>query len=339
MDKKYIIGFELSSSKTAGGKAQGDINQIALQLGYRPIVYKIRGRRILKMIEKWKFLKKIRKLPGNSTVIIQYPTSVPFEQILSVLERQKLSIITIMHDVGFLRSEGEIKEKEKKNEKKLFEISHKIIVHNEIMKKAFIEFGVDEKKIVCLGLFDYLCEKATIRERNKSKKIIIAGNLHQDKCGYVYKLENLGSDITFNLYGINYTGKGTNNINYKGAFRPEDLPGQLEGSFGLVWDGQETDTCAGKIGDYLKYNNPHKLSLYLVAGIPVIVWSQSATAPLVMKYDVGIIVDSLSEINYKINNISMEKYRKMCDNCRKMSAHIRDGFYTKTAIKRAAERV
>ena len=338
MEDKYIIGFELASSKTAGGKAQGDINQIALQLGYRPIVYKIRGRKIMKMIEKWNFLKKIKRLPENSTVIIQYPTSVPFDQVLSILESRNLSIVTIMHDVGFLRSEGEIKEREEKNERRLFEISQKIIVHNETMKKAFVDFGVNKKKIISLDLFDYLSENINIREHSKSKEIIIAGNLHQDKCGYVYKLEDVGSDITFNLYGINYTGKETNNINYKGVYRPEVLPSQLEGAFGLVWDGEQIDTCAGKVGDYLRYNNPHKLSLYLVAGIPAIVWSQSATAQFVMEHNVGITVDSLNEIHYKIDNISAEEYRKMCDNCSRMSAHMREGFFTKTAIKRAVER-
>lgn len=338
MEDKFIIGFELSASKTAGGKAQGDINRIAINMGYSSVVYRIKGRKIAKAIEKRRFFNKLKRLPDNSTIIIQYPTSVSFDEVLPILESRKLSIITIMHDVGFLRSEGDIKKREEKNERKLFEISNKIIIHNEFMKQAFVEFGVDEGKIICLNIFDYLSKPVNFKERNKCDSIIIAGNLHKDKSGYVYELKNLGKDVSFNLYGINFTGEETPNIKYKGSFLPEDLPSILEGSFGLVWDGQQIDTCAGKVGDYLRYNNPHKLSLYLAAGIPVIVWSQSATAKFVSENRVGITVDSLSELHNKIENISDEKYREMCENCIRMSACLREGFFTETAIKNAVER-
>ena len=337
MEGNYIIGFEFSASKTAGGKAQEDINQIAIQLGYSPIIYKIRRGKLAKVIEKEKFLKKIKTLPENSTVIVQYPTSVPFEQVLSNLENRKLKIITIMHDVGFLRSEGDIQRREEKNERRLFELSNKIIVHNEFMKEAFVKFGVKEKKIICLDIFDYLSNPIRFKERCKSSSIIIAGNLHPEKSGYIYDLKNLGNDVSFNLYGINFNGKETKNIKYKGAFRPEDLPNQLEGSFGLVWDGQRVDTCAGKVGDYLKYNNPHKLSLYLAAGIPTIVWSQAAAAEFVKKHNVGVTINSLRELHDRIENISPEEYREMCEKCINMSENLRQGFFTKTAIKRAIE--
>ena len=50
----------------------------------------------------------------------------------------------------------------------------------------------------------------------------------------------------------------------------------MEGSFGLVWDGISVETCAGVYGEYLKVNNPHKTSLYLASGIPVIIWKEAA---------------------------------------------------------------
>ena len=34
-----------------------------------------------------------------------------------------------------------------------------------------------------------------------------------------------------------------------------------------MWDGPSPDTCAGVYGAYLRYNNPHKTSLYLAAGL------------------------------------------------------------------------
>ena len=56
-----------------------------------------------------------------------------------------------------------------------------------------------------------------------------------------------------------------------GSFLPDELPSALEGSFGLVWDGDSSKTCSGVFGEYLRYNNSHKASLYLASGFPIIV--------------------------------------------------------------------
>ncbi|NRO11242.1 Beta-1,6-galactofuranosyltransferase WbbI [Lactobacillus helveticus] len=48
-------------------------------------------------------------------------------------------------------------------------------------------------------------------------------------------------------------------------------------------------------GNYLRYNDPHKLSLYLASGIPVIIWKKAAEAKFVEENKVGITVDSLED--------------------------------------------
>lgn len=58
--------------------------------------------------------------------------------------------------------------------------------------------------------------------------------------------------------------------NLEGSYMPEELPEKLEAKYGLVWDGLEITSCEGTFGQYLKYNNPHKFSLYMAAGIAVI---------------------------------------------------------------------
>lgn len=63
---------------------------------------------------------------------------------------------------------------------------------------------------------------------------------------------------------------------WHGSFKPEESPEHLQG----VWDGDSVDTCAGNTGAYLRYNNPHKTSLYLACGMPVIVWKEAAIAAL-----------------------------------------------------------
>ena len=59
------------------------------------------------------------------------------------------------------------------------------------------------------------------------------------------------------------------NETYFGSFLPDELPAALEGGFGLVWDGDSAETCSGVFGEYLRYNNSHKASLYLASGFPL----------------------------------------------------------------------
>ena len=73
-------------------------------------------------------------------------------------------------------------------------------------------------------------------------------------------------------------------------------------------------TCSGNTGEYLKYNNPHKLSLYMASGLPVIVWKKSAIAEFVLSNNVGIAVDSIFEIKDNINKITDEQYADMRKN-------------------------
>ena len=52
------------------------------------------------------------------------------------------------------------------------------------------------------------------------------------------------------------------NIIHKGVFKPEELPRVLDGSYGLVWDGDSLDECSGNIGEYLKINkNPKTIDI------------------------------------------------------------------------------
>ena len=102
--------------------------------------------------------------------------------------------------------------------------------------------------------------------------------------------------------------------------------------FGLVWDGNSADTCSGNTGDYLRYNNPHKLSMYLASGLPVIIWSQAAEAPLVLEKGVGIAVSSLREIPEVLSGVDAVRYGKMRERVLALSGELRSGYYTKRAI-------
>ena len=88
-------------------------------------------------------------------------------------------------------------------------------------------------------------------------------------------------------------------------------------------------------GEYLKYNNPHKLSLYLASGIPVIIWEKAAEADFVRKNHLGICVASLFELSEVLKKIDKETYVQMANNVSEFSKKITNGYYTYSALQKA----
>lgn len=206
-----------------------------------------------------------------------------------------------------------------------------IIAHNPIMKSVLVDKGVAEDKIVSLGIFDYLIPNFQEKnELSKNQPIIVAGNLEQEKAGYLYSLPK---EPAYNLYGVGFDeSRALENETYFGSFLPDELPAALKGGFGLVWDGESAETCSGVFGEYLRYNNSHKASLYLASDFPLVVWKQSALSHFVLEQGCGIAVESLHDLKATIENLSDDDYQTLVENTKRVGKEIRDGHYLITAL-------
>ena len=67
----------------------------------------------------------------------------------------------------------------------------------------------------------------------------------------------------------------------------------------------------GRYGRYLRFNNPHKLSLYVALGLPVVVWSEAAVARLVRERGIGVAVSDLRELGRLAQSLTAADYRRM----------------------------
>lgn len=336
--KKYILYEQLTENFHAGSKARNDINKISLNNGYYPLIYrtyKINGflnrlKQFVLVTIDW--LNIFFKVEKGSNLLIQFPITHGSRYVqfyVNILKRiKKINITLLVHDINSFRYNNPVIK-----DFIFLKQADSIICHNDKMKNILGDKLEGKIKIVSLGIFDYLSDGNYImKERRLNKEIAIAGNLCKEKSGYVYELNKI-NDVCFNLYGPNYCSeKYKSNIKYFGKFEPDKLLNELNGSFGLVWDGPDIETCSGHYGDYLKINNPHKTSLYLAAGMPVIVWSKSAIADFVRKEKVGLCIDSIYEIPTAISSISEEDYEIMCKNALKVSKRLRNGYYTKKAL-------
>ena len=107
----------------------------------------------------------------------------------------------------------------------------------------------------------------------------------------------------------------------------------MEGDFGLIWDGSELKTNGGVYGEYTKFNSPHKASLYLSSGIPVIVWDKAGIAPFIRKNNLGITVESIEKLDDILGEISSSDYMEMKTNAENYALRIRKGKNVITAVK------
>lgn len=340
--------------RTAWSKAPNDVEQILTNSGLEVINgpkwhMPKKGNRLIKLIKhnklKRDYIKALCRLKKGDFLFMQYPHlnhTIFMGRIMKDLKKRGVYTVVLIHDLMSHRPAGTNPIKMRREEEKEVMSASYLIVHNHHMKEVIQkDYGYPKKQMVSLELFDYLSDEQMVNnetyKRYHSKdsySVNIAGSLAKEKAGYIY---DLPEDVCFYLYGAKYEGEEKDNILYRGSFMAGELPRKLEGDFGLVWDGFESETCVGEYGEYLKMNNPHKTSLYLAAGIPVVVWKEAAIADFVLKEGVGIPVESLKDLNDVLSKVSKDEYRIMRDNAMKISQKVRTGFYTKQAVERVYE--
>lgn len=336
------------NTKNAGSKAPLDINRICNRSGWQEIVFELPAEDATKF-EKLKFF--LFKCPmqwmqlGKSTgavVLYQHPmyfgTKIAVHFIPFLKKHFHIRFVVLLHDLESLR-ERATKSEQKFIYKDIELVKHAdvVICHNKKMKQYLIDCGVKSDKLIELGIFDYLYD-LTKQIGTPTTDVVIAGNLSPQKCGYIYKLASENPNLKISLYGIGLDETlQTGNMRYRGSFSPEELPQKLDAKYGLVWDGPEITTCCGPFGEYLKYNNPHKLSLFMAAGIPVITWKEAAIADFVKEQNVGILVDSLCNLKNELGKVTDEEYEIMKKNAEKISLKVREGYYFKTALDKAVK--
>lgn len=341
----YCVGFcRKNKEKNAGAKAPDDIVSICKDMGMEIfwIPANLDKNNIFKkiywdvMIPIFYWFKFLFKISNGDRIIFQHPLYSPKirKNLFPFLRKQKNFLaIGVIHDLVSLRKFGEISEEEIKE----LRFYDKLIVHNPSMEKYLVSRGFEYDKLIILDIFDYLFESLPTHSSTETlRTVTIAGNLDPKKCGYLYEMAKLNPELSINLYGIGVDESSlSSNVNYKGSFSPEKLIENISGDFGLVWDGVSVSGCQGKMGEYLKFNNPHKTSLYIVSQLPVITWKNSAIAEFILKNKIGLVIEDLKELTTVVNQIDRAEYNEMKKNVKSLSERLRKGEFTKTAIEKA----
>ena len=361
------------SLRTAGGKGRDDYFEVLRRCGLKRIrIPTLRKPSGLPLIQRPLLERRLRKawrkalshLGEGDTLVLHSPVSEKFLAYPSVIKEVKnrgCRIIDIVFDLetffmsDYRRFAWLKHEADRRTEAALFEMSDVIICHNERMKERIVSLGIQPDRIVCVGVMDYLsnpmdrdgssAERDSMAERFRLEKpLVFCGNLAERKSGFVYRLAEHGiPGLSLDIYGPGYMGpSGTGDqqsgcVRYRGVYTAAELMSVMEGSFGLVWDGTSVETCMGACGEYLAYNNPHKMSHYLASGIPVLVWEDAAMADYVLANGCGLTIRDLMSVPDVLAGVSAEQYERLRLNAQKVGSEMRKGAHIRAAVQKALE--
>lgn len=210
-----------------------------------------------------------------------------------------------------------------------------VIAHTEQMKKLIEKSGVTSP-IITLGIFDYLRETQFSSKPKFEKSVTVAGNIFKtpDVADWKYKTK-------LRVWSPREEATEYENIIHMGSSDPDTLPSLINSGFGLVWysDSPDDEDAQNhfKSEYYSTLNSAHRLSLYLAAGIPLIVKRNLAQAKMVEDNKIGIVIDKIEEIDGIMSKMTEKKYNELVENVSKFQGLVTNGFFTQRAFQRSIE--
>jgi hypothetical protein len=325
----------------AGKKAFDDVNAVLRQSGYTAVRFNLDQPKLKRLLLAPLAIARLAAVllnPGN-LVVVQAPLPREIRPMARFFLRMKRAqVVLLLHDIDSMRYEDRMHESD--SEVRFINSADAVVCHTPAMKSWLHSHGA-RKPITSLYFFDYLiradrASAASVLPRDSSNEswrsgVVFAGSLSRGKSGFLFNLpDNYG--LSLFVFGAE-PAPGTQFpacIRYEGRF-PPDAPTLPSGLFGLIWDGPQLDTCSGS-GEYMRINSPHKASLYLACGLPVICWRESAIAPQIEVQQLGIVIDRLDEIPGALAALSPSKYATMLDRVTAMSAKLRSGGQLESAL-------
>lgn len=330
---KVLLTNDIKEDKTAGLKARVDVLNALKSEGYETLYFP-RFKSLSVVRKFWRSLANSVGKDGH--IVIEYPVWARRRLYLIRLfaRLHRIQFYGIIHDITSIR----------------FQISPKkdivslrsfdgLVSHNATLTRWLRDNGY-RGKIVDLEVFDYLLPQASAYVDTRLEqpfRLLYAGNLSYAKAKYIYSPDLAGfRNFQLDVYGqyLEEDKFPNNGVVYKGAFTPDTPAFDCAYQFGLIWEGTSLDTCDGEFGNYIRYNDPHKFSLYLSQGLPVIVWKEAAIAPFVLEHNIGFVIGSLQELDAKLGELSAGQYGVYVENVRKMTPKIRSGYFLKTAMQK-----
>lgn len=337
---------------SAGNKAKTDTEATMQSMGFRniglPQCVSSNGLKVF-FYDLAGVVKACCSMRCGDILVLQYPVKKYFSLLCNAAHLHGGKVVALVHDLGSMRR------KKLTIKKEISRMSHAdyIIATNAVMEKWLHDKGL---KVMTgsLGLWDYLSDARPdameqqrygdkLQQEDKKEKIFkitYAGSLTPRKNSFFMQLPTIIKGYELHVYG---NAKAMPTLERsKGIVLHEFTPADefirsAQGDFGLVWDGDSLDACTGSFGGYLRYNTPHKVSFYIRAGLPIIIWKDAALAKTIIDEGIGITIPTLRALPATLSQITADEMATMRRNVQRVANDMSHGKYFKTAVEKAIE--
>jgi hypothetical protein len=138
------------------------------------------------------------------------------------------------------------------------------------------------------------------------------------------------------IYGQSLSNSSiSNSVSFSSIDTFEELPYHLNGGFGLVNIPEVHDQKNKELNLSHKYAIPLSMSIFIAAGIPLVVLEDSPYAAWVSKNQIGLIVSSLANIDTSIEKMTEKDHQMMLEAVIRMQGAVASGVFTKRALLNA----
>lgn len=321
--------------KNSGFIANQDAADAAQKIGFNPLNYDRYQREITKEAVAEKVNTMLSCVHSGDIVVVQFPTwqhDLNFErELISNLEERKVQKVLLLWDALSWLHDDSIRDYTGDYGFQMMNRFDLVISPNKKMSARLRNEGGVQVPIIDIGLWDYRVD-SPMEKRVFQKRLYFAGTL--DKTDFSSYRAETPFYLIGNPNGVSPEERQQENLHFLGEVDRQLLPSLLDGGFGVIsYKTPKKGTPRFKGAEkYGHYNNPLKLSLYLSAGIPVIVDSKSAHADLVREQGLGLILDDLNQIDNALEQISGQEYEEYLCNVQRYSIAMRTGHFTKKVL-------
>lgn len=264
-------------------------------------------------------------------VVVQFPMwmhlNFQAEFFDNIKKIEGVRMVALIHDIPtWMFTKGE-EEYNRENDFWLKQLKKfdLLIVANEKGGHKLQEDGVDVPMIP-MQFWDYLYS-GPVKEKKFQKKLYYVGGREIIDTDYrastpLYIYDKYVENKVLECGSITWLGRKPS----------DDIVSSLDGGFGVVVSENLKEKTNINFVYYNQFNNPTKLSMYLAAGLPVIVSSKTYHASLIEKYELGLVVDDLNDIDNLLSSMTTKDYQKILDNVNRWKKAVSEGFFIKRAL-------
>ena len=327
--KLHITNLYGMARESTATIAQNAVQKIAGQLGFRELGIYFYHASAETVEERSKRLDGIlASISVGDVVVFQTPTwnGIEFErEFLAKLKALHVKIVIFVHDViplmfkqnAFLLDDYI----------SLYNMADSIILPSAAMRKRLVQNGLTVNDVLFQEMWDHPHDLHLYNPTFK-KSIYFAGNLSRFP-----ELQTWSGTVPLTIFSNEDQFPTSEQVHIAGWKTDEEMLLELsKGGFGLVWSTHQNED---QNLDYYSMNLSYKLSTYLAAGIPVIIPSTLSNSAFIVEQGLGLVADSLEEVNALVEQLSEETYIEMCRRVQYFSFLLSQGFFAKQFLLKA----